>query len=191
MRHRVDYTTIVAYSLHHTGIGQAMSLTYIQGDLFTNIANLPQKIMIAHVCNSVGGWGAGFTRSLSKHFPGVEQSYRQLFSDKQYRHEERELGSVQFVVDSTKRVVANMIAQHAIGPGGRLIRYNDLAKCMDNVADFVMKHEIHCPLFGTDLAGGDWTVIEPLIHDCWVSKGSNVVVHYLPGKLPASVKLKS
>jgi hypothetical protein len=27
--------------------------------------------------------------------------------------------------------------------------------------------EIHCPMFGCDLAGGDWEIVSGLINDIW------------------------
>ena len=96
------------------------------------------------------------------------------------------LGSVQFVRTKPKLVIANMVAQ-----AGTIsqpvddrppIRYGALAKAMTHVADFNAirvngKAEIHCPKFGSDLAGGDWNVIQQMIREIWVDRGLNVTVY--------------
>jgi hypothetical protein len=96
------------------------------------------------------------------------------------------LGSVQFVRTKPKLVIANMVAQ-----AGTIskpvddrppIRYGALAKAMTHVADFNAfrvdsKAEIHCPKFGSDLAGGDFNIIEQLIREIWVDRGLSVTVY--------------
>ena len=55
-------------------------IKYVKGDLFDHIGLIKQKIGIAHVCNDIGHWGAGFSGVLSKHYPLAEVSYRQSYA---------------------------------------------------------------------------------------------------------------
>jgi hypothetical protein len=58
---------------------------------------------------------------------------------------------------------------------------------MNTVADEIENYPdatIHCPMFGSKLAGGDWLFVEKLIEDCWLRAGIPVFVHYLPQSLP-------
>jgi hypothetical protein len=63
---------------------------------------------------------------------------------------------------------------------------------MDTVASEIRNYPnatIHCPLFGSKLAGGDWLFVETLIEDCWLRVGIPVFVHYLPQFLPSNFTL--
>jgi hypothetical protein len=175
-------------------------LKYQEGDLFENIKG-KSRIVIPHVCNDVGAWGSGFVVPLGKAFPKSRQYYLDWYKMKgQLKSEDYqgqnsvgnfELGQTQFVpVDTEHEItVANMIAQHDIG-GDRPLRYNALAKCMDQVAAWMPDwaidphYEIHAPLFGSGLAGGNFLFIQELIEDCWVRRDINVTIHFLPGTLP-------
>ena len=37
--------------------------------------------------------------------------------------------------------------------------------------------DIHCPMFGGQLAGGHWPAIEALIWELWIDNGINVFVY--------------
>jgi len=156
------------------------NLEYRLGDLF---ANLPAEgnVFIPHVCNDVYVMGSGFVVPLKRRWPVVGQMYLT---------DQPKLGQVQFVQvhkdDYGKIVVANMVAQRAVVAPNNLkpIKYLALAKCMDEVGELVRLEggEIHCPLFGAGLAGGNWDFIEELICELWACRDLKVVVHQLPGE---------
>lgn len=80
--------------------------------------------------------------------------------------------------------VANMCAQ-TLG-GQRPLYYNSLVECMAEVLYYLEEDledfsavELHCPKFGSGLAGGNWDFIQELILDCWVKEGLNVTVYSL------------
>lgn len=163
-------------------------ITYLTGDA-TQPVKKPALIM--HVCNDVGGWGRGFVLALSKRWPEVEAGYRGLAHTTGY-----DLARVQYVVaehDQHKDplvIVANMIAQHgtsaAMGPP---IRYDALAACLKEIDDFASRFfrgrqehlTIHAPRIGCGLAGGSWSVVEPLIEH--YLKDREVYVYDLPGEI--------
>lgn len=165
-------------------------INYVNGDLFDNIPESP--IVIAHVCNDKGAWGAGFVIPLADHFPTSKHCYLEWHKNGSpvqgaLSTEFCKRGGTQFVETEGNVWVANMVAQ-TLG-GERPLFYNDLALCMDRVAYFVFsqlenKGEIICPMFGSGLAGGDWNFVEKLIEDCWTRKDIDVTVCYLPQFLP-------
>ncbi len=137
-------------------------------------------IIVPHVCNDIGAWGAGLTRALTRRWPIAEQDYRTNASN--------QLGSVRLVpVQNCPDIyVANMIAQHGIQtrcwdrPGMRPpIRYAALAEAMTFVGVHAekLRAEIHCPRFGSGLAGGKEEVIEQMIREVWCDRGRTVVVY--------------
>jgi hypothetical protein len=159
-----------------------MPLSYICGDLFETIKELPNEtIIIPHIVNNRGGWGAGFVIPLGNKYPQAKDSYRDWFRDRSFG-----LGKVfPCLVDNVH--VIHMCAQ-TLG-GTRPLYYNALSTCMDKVrfyASTLKNPKIICPAFGSGLAGGDWNFIEQLIYDCWIRKYDyDVIVHYLKGSLDA------
>lgn len=134
------------------------------------------NVVIPHVCNNIGLFGAGFASYVASNFPDVKANFEMLGT-------KNKLGHVQYVKvlsnKSYKREMffANMIAQNkVISPKNpRPLNYEALVKCMSDVRSFCLelsKHtenqtEIHCPKFGSGLAGGNWDLISELIKDIW------------------------
>lgn len=147
-------------------------IEYIEGDLFDHVPK-DKFVIIPHVCNTLGKWGAGFVIPLGKKYPKAKDSYLEL-----HKINAIELGHTDFVQVSSKVVVANMIAQDGIG-SKRCLRYNHLATCLDSVAEYARlnKMEIHAPMFGSGLAGGKWEFISELINDSWISKNLKVFIY--------------
>ena len=146
-------------------------------------APVKKPALIMHMCNDVGGWGRGFVLALSKRWPEPETRYR--------RASHYDLGYVQFApCDETageEITVANMIAQHGTSPAmGPPIRYAALAGCLTEVDRFARRWyqqaqehiTIHAPRIGCGLAGGSWSVVEPLIE--FYLKDREVYVYDLP-----------
>lgn len=160
---------------------QKSNLAYSTSDIFT-VANtrvfsstLNSNVIIPHVCNNIGVFGGGFSGSVAMNFPIVKENFLLLGKPK--------LGYVQYISVSKNKinhntlVVANMIAQNGTisKKNPRPINYEYLVKCMIDVriyAENLQKTseqnvEIHCPKFGSALAGGNWLFIEDLIYDIW------------------------
>lgn len=135
------------------------SLTYRVGDA-TAVNERPA--IIAHVCNDCGAWGAGFSGSLSQRWPTLAYDY------KQWQPTAR-LGHIQIVAVEPQLWVINMVAQHGLRRRGRPppIRYIALASALSAVAFEAVERNasLHLPRIGCGLAGGSWTVVEPIIHD--------------------------
>ena len=161
-----------------------MTINYLIGDA-TKPKHNNKNIIIPHVCNDKGGWGAGFVVALSKRWPEPEERYRREFRSGKNKY----LGNVHFVhvEDSNYPVniyVANMIAQEGTisRENKKPLKYRALANCMDEVKYSALKinAEIHAPRFGSALAGGNWSFIEELIQEIWIENNINVYVYDLP-----------
>lgn len=155
-------------------------MIYVNGDLFKGVDNRLQdvsgaQIVIPHVCNNVGKWGAGFTGQLDKKYPPAKEAY--------LGHLHKDLGSNSYAEVSPQICVVNMITQDGVGTDRRRLKYNTLVHCMTSLVNFSVENypeilpEIHAPMFGSGLAGGNWKFIEELIEDIW-SQFSVFVYHY-------------
>ena len=152
-----------------------MEIQYIIGDATRPIGR-GNKI-IAHVCNDIGAWGAGFVLAISKRWPQPKTEY---LKEKQLHG--LTLGTVGFVQVEENTWVANMIAQRDIRShdGVPPIRYDALKLCLAAVAIHAreLKAIVHMPRIGCGLAGGKWELIEPLIREAL--KDVQVFVYDLP-----------
>lgn len=163
-------------------------IQYCRGDVLVPLNRGHRHVVIPHVCNDAGGWGAGFTGNLSRAWPEPEAAYRQV------AERGLMLGITQFVETPGRRwlqheqrvTVANMVAQRgfrglpSVGRTSRPpLRYGALAACMNQVAMFAAEHAaaIHAPWFGTDLAGGHPATIDQLVWELWVERGLEVLMY--------------
>lgn len=159
---------------------------FSHNDIFATVTNLATDFnttdtvfLIAHVCNNVGVFGGGFAKDLAEHFPLVKENFLALGK------KEAKLGRVQYVEvycnnkTKNKIIVANMIAQNGTmsNKNMRPLNYGALVYCMNNINNYIssLMHsnieniQIHCPKFGSGLAGGNWLFIQDLIRDVWAS----------------------
>jgi O-acetyl-ADP-ribose deacetylase (regulator of RNase III) len=164
-------------------------IIYLAGD-----ATRPQygggERFILHVCNVVGGWGAGFTGALSRRWDRPEAAYREWHrTESDIIGGKFELGSIQPVRVEPRTIVVNMLAQKFIGRPGPTdaqdeipLSYEALGLCLSKVkrlaGDF-KNTTIHAPKFGAGLAGGEWTRIAKLIDG--VLKEYAVYIYNYPG----------
>jgi O-acetyl-ADP-ribose deacetylase (regulator of RNase III) len=155
-------------------------ITYLKGDATEPVYQAGSNAIIAHICNDVGAWGAGFVLALSSKWHRPETWYR-VHSDN------LELGRIQLVPVGIGLYVCNMIAQESVGfiDGREPIRYDALIMCLrklnrwikDKAARenppvasrndyliFGQPFSVHMPKIGTGLGGGRWEIIEPIIN---------------------------
>lgn len=155
------------------------SIAYVTGDATAPIGDGPK--IICHICNDIGGWGAGFVLAISKRWAEPEQAYREW-----YRHRDQNdfaLGALQLVQVEPQIWVANMIGQHEIRArnGVPPIRYEAVESALAKVADEAerLKASVHTPRIGCGLAGGRWDQIEPIIERTLCESGISVFVYDL------------
>lgn len=154
----------------------------INADIFIDTKDIifnspkPCSIVIPHVCNNIGLFGAGFASAVNNVFPEVKINFEML-------GKKTKLGTVQYITVSENKntksrlIFANMIAQNQIisQKNPRPLNYEFLVKSMIDVRNYVQTLsdktdttvEIHAPKFGSGLAGGNWNFIENLIEDIW------------------------
>ncbi len=154
-------------------------INYLIGDATKQLARGP--LLIPHICNDLGAWGAGFVLAITKRWPEPEVAYRAWHKEHSDKVAGRfGLGNVQFVKCKGDVTIANMIAQHNVRPlEGKLpIRYDALEVCLNKVAEYAIanKQAIQMPRIGTGLAGGLWEKIEPIIQKTLCEKDIEVSV---------------
>lgn len=174
---------------------QPKNIIYVKGDIFDNLPHYVHSkhdgcsVIVPHVCNNVGAFGAGFVSAINNKYPIVRENYSLL--GKNFLRQN--LGYTQYVevlsdkVYNHKLIFANMIAQNGLisNKNPRPLNYYALVKCMASVGKYVQTNfsqdtrppQIHCPKFGCGLAGGNWNFIADLIEDIW--KNISVFVYQL------------
>lgn len=144
-------------------------------------ANNGCSIFVPHVCNNIDQFGAGFAAQVADRFPSVKANYHMLgksFLQKNMGYAQ----IVQVAEEQTykhKLFFVNMIAQNGVRSESnpRPLNYFALVKSMNLLSNYITNYiaasnmsvnvEIHCPKFGSGLAGGDWNLISYLIDDIW------------------------
>ncbi|HEX7900360.1 MAG TPA: macro domain-containing protein [Planctomycetota bacterium] len=118
--------------------------------------------VLAHVCNDLGLWGAGFVLAVSARWPGPERDYL-----KTHAAGGLALGSVRFVEVGGSLTVASMVAMHGVRRVGKKppIRYDALREALSQVAVYARERQasVHMPRIACGLAGGRWQDVEPII----------------------------
>jgi len=173
-----------------------MSGTYkeITGDV-TLIENPRNTVVLPHVCNNIGLFGAGVAGSIANRWPHVREKYLMWCKAFEGKNDLL-LGMTQFVyagvcenaVNVEKIFVANMFAMNGVrsATNRKPLVMSQLKLCMADLV-YTAKHkfdtnfEIHCPKFGTVLAGGSWKQIRPVINALWIDSGINVTVYNFGG----------
>ena len=127
----------------------------------------PEPHVIAHCCNNIGAWGAGFVMALSKMSRKPERKYRDWANGRLDGGAPMELGNVQLVRLDVELYVANMIGQTGIYErnGVPPIRYDAIETCLNKVGSWTWQKggSIHMPRIGCGLAGGDWAKMEEIL----------------------------
>jgi O-acetyl-ADP-ribose deacetylase (regulator of RNase III) len=156
-------------------IQQTGKLTIVRGD-----AAAPHgdgNKLIVHCCNNVGAWGAGFVLSLSKKWPQVEARYKSMFKMRKFMY----LGYVQYIKVSDGITVANLIGQHSVGWHAHTppIVYQAIEIGLYDIAQHASErgYSVHCPKFGSDLAGGNWNHIEDMLRHIVCRRNVHVTVY--------------
>ena len=164
--------------------GPSTAVRYVEGD--ATAPEGPGTKIIAHCCNDIGAWGAGFVVAVTKRWERPEKEYREWH---QRRTGDLPLGATQLVPVATDIYVANIIGQHGLraAKGGVMpIRYEAIGKGFGIIASYARNNpekavSVHMPRMGCALAGGSWALIEPLIDRAFVMNKIPVTVYDWPG----------
>ena len=162
---------------------------YVLGDATKPSLHGHDGVVIAHVCNNVGAWGAGFVVPLAEAFPLSELEYHR------WRHDWMtsglgqpfQLGEIQFVWGNDNVRVLNMIAQDHLPTRTRrmALSYGALRRTLLAGARAMAEFDaaMVMPRIGCGIAGGDWEKVEEIIVDTVCDlHGVPVYVYDLPKK---------
>jgi O-acetyl-ADP-ribose deacetylase (regulator of RNase III) len=158
---------------------------YIKGDATEPVTN-GRNAIIAHVCNDEGKWGHGFVMALHAKWPHIKDAYKEWYDHPQGGMVVGRfvLGNVQYVVAERGITVANMIGQRGIESqfGIAPIRYPDLRIALEKVAQKArhLDADVHMPMIGSGLAGGDWLQIQGIIEVALARNGVDTYIYELP-----------
>jgi len=146
----------------------------------------PQTILIPHVVNNIGAFGAGVAKTIKQRWPQTEKDYR-FWLDFFSKHQRSILGqsfsSLVHCTDKLIIVVVHMFAQEGVRrpQNNQPLNYQHLQSCMNGVPEFgVVLNQpftIHCPKFGAGLGGGSWEEIEKMIRNTWCAQNIPVTVY--------------
>ncbi len=126
-----------------------------------------QGLIIAHIANSVGAWGAGFVLAVDDISQVPKAAYQALAQD---HNNKIPLGTLQFVEAKPSTFVANMVAQDGLDRSkttdGCLVNYAALKDCLRKTfaRAALLNYHVHMPAgMGSGLGGGDKDTILKLI----------------------------
>ena len=163
-------------------------LEYIEGDITKPQKLKDQAVIIPHVCNNRGGYGKGVALAIAKRWPQAKKDYIEYY----YRTFDGKIDTTKVYpemlgtwtcteIKNELIYIFNMVAQdgYRSKDNPKPLKYIPLGKCMKEVGKLALHYdaEIHCPKFGSELAGGDWNIIEDMIGHFWIDKGINVIVY--------------
>lgn len=121
-------------------------------------------MIVAHIVNNIGKWGAGFSGAVGRKWPTAAKVYSR-WADGEIAIKPFELGKTLFVPVSRYVFVAHMCAQQGVGRATVPIRYDSLDLCVEHVreAAFKLNAQVVMPRIGCGLAGGSWHMVEAII----------------------------
>ena len=134
-------------------------IEYIKGDLFETDCDI-----IAHQVNCMGVMEHGVAFQVRDKFPDVYNNYR-IYC----RQNKNLLGTI-FICPSlyeNGKIIVNMFAQETYGKGLHT-DYVSLFKCLGLLHDLAEEQKVSVALpykVGCGLAGGDWSIVQPMVED--------------------------
>lgn len=156
------------------------AIAYVRGDATAPAGDGPK--VLVHVCNDVGGWGAGFVVALSKRWKEPEAAYRAWYRGR--AGNDFALGAAQLVAVRPDLWVANVVGQRGLKhtAEGPPVRYEAIEAGLARVGERAAElgASVHMPRIGCGLAGGRWEAIEPIVQRTLCARGVPVTVYDLP-----------
>lgn len=118
---------------------------------------------IVHGCNAQGVMGSGVALAVKNKYPEVYRDYRRT-----YEEEGLTLGDAYPFMPANGLVVWNAITQDGYGLPTRNCSYDAIQTCFEKIDETVtefdiVQKEIHIPMIGAGLGGGNWEIIREII----------------------------
>lgn len=153
------------------------ALQYKTGDVMDALEG-DRRVILAHCCNDIGAWGAGFTACIDKRWPEVGKAFRKAKPN---------LGEVQFCRVSENITVANIVGQHGVRYLGnpKPIRWAALHSGLQTTARWALLEfgelvPIVAPMMGTGLAGGTVAELKHTLNSvAKLTPGFNITIYQL------------
>lgn len=139
-----------------------MVLTIKKGDLLSI-----KKGIIAHGCNSKGVMGAGLAKDIKEMYPVVYEIYRKS---------KLVVGEIIPVYLEKDFIVVNCITQNNYGYK-KGYDYIAIHSCLKKLGDLAKSSnlDLHFPLIGSGLAGGDKDTIIKIMKNIFDNSGGNTL----------------
>lgn len=158
---------------------------YLIGDATHPVDTGADIHVIAHCCNDIGAWGAGFVLALNKLNRKPKEKYRAWAKGE--LNAPMKLGMVQLVKIRTGLIVANMIGQHGIYPENGIppVRYEAVETALDKLCGRMndrwpgCSFDLHMPRIGCGLAKGEWSRMEQVLRRIADKRGVHIYVYDL------------
>jgi O-acetyl-ADP-ribose deacetylase (regulator of RNase III) len=141
-----------------------------------------QEGLIAHQVNCLGKMNSGVAKAIRTKWPLVFHEYSTYCASRLSADDL--LGSVQVVEVGPQLWVANVFSQLSYGyDGQRYTSYDALDTALTKLQRWMFEHDltsmdVHHPLIGAGLGGGNWNVISAIIEH---RIGSRTTLWTLPG----------
>ena len=144
------------------------AIEYVVGDVTEPVETPGYKPAIAHVCNDIGVWGAGFTAALDRKWPEVGRRYRRWNRSLLDEGDFLKLKDIHLVALPDGPLIFNMVAQRGVrGPDNRVpLDLEALDYCLGEVFKELASRgdrALHMPRIGCGLAGGNWEDVVKLV----------------------------
>lgn len=140
--------------------------TLVHGD--ATCPDVKGNKIIAHVCNDIGVFGAGFALAVAMKWPDARQVYIDKHRCLLQAGSMLKLGDVIYYDHAPDLCIAHMISQAGVCSRTNPVplKYDALEECLADVNKRAECKEasVHMPKIGAGLAGGDWNRIQELIN---------------------------
>ena len=134
--------------------------------------------IIVHGCNCFNTMGSGIARQIKTVFP---QAYE--IDCQSIRGSKDKLGSFTYATvhltnaRKSKIIIANAYTQYNYGKGGLYVDYDAVENSMKLIdAYFPLKLSVAYPKIGAGLAGGDWSIIDPILRNAFSRRDQTLVL---------------
>ena len=132
---------------------------------FGNILSVDKGI-IAHGCNALGIMGAGLALEVKGKYPACYEVYNSFCRG--FKGTDILGACVDFKV-SPDLTIVNAITQQNFGRDKRHTSYKAVHTAFEQIAELAFSEamDVHYPLIGAGLGGGDWAIISDIIDACF------------------------
>lgn len=138
-------------------------MTTTRNIIFGDILSVTEGIIV-HGCNNHGVMGSGIAFQIKNKYPKAYHDYRKHLM---MGSPQEMLGKVGFSEVAHGLVIANAITQDGFGKDGKkYVSYKAIAECFAEISinAEAMGVDVHYPLIGAGLGGGDWSIISDIIY---------------------------